>query len=402
MFSIIFLIGLVIALGGNLLYSKALRHNAITAPRSTIAQPTLPAPTATVSVIIPAYNEAEIIELCVRSVLNSCDWSHERLEVWVVDDQSSDDTLERVQALQTDLADPRLTVLRGQPRPPGEIWLGKNWACHQGTAQATGDFLLFLDADVQLHPGAIAAAIALAQQHHHDLTTGVLTLICHCWAEWLAQPLIVGLLSVGLPFAAVNDPNSDAAFAAGQFMLFRRSAYELIGGHRAVADQVVEDVELARRIQQKGLKLSYTIAHEWGTLHMYRTAAALWEGWTKNWYLGAQRNLPNTLYTVLMILWLCTVPWLGFIYFVSQGLSDGFDWQPGIGLAIALLSIWLHYRLRCEIATISAIPTRYWWATGMGGLFVTIIILGSIVKTETGWGWTWRGRPLQRPQSTAT
>jgi hypothetical protein len=400
MFASISLIALLIALIGNLLYFKALRHTATTAPRSPVAEPPRPEPTATVSVIIPAYNEAENIELCVRSVLDHCNWPPDRLEVWVVDDQSTDDTLKRVQALQTHLADPRLVIIKGQPRPTNETWLGKNWACHQGAIQATGDFLLFLDADVQLHPGAIAAAIAFAQKHHSDLTTGVLTLVCQCWAEWLAQPLIIGLLSVGLPFAAVNDSNSDAAFAAGQFMLFRQSAYELIGGHRAVADQVVEDVELARRIKQKGLKLSYTIAHGWGTLRMYRTTAALWEGWTKNWYLGAQRNLPNTLYTVLMTLWLCTVPWLGLTGFASQGIISGFDWQAGIGIAIAVLSICLHYLLRREIQSISAIPPRYWWAIGIGGMFVTSIILASIVKTETGWGWTWRGRPLHQPQST--
>jgi len=403
MLTIVALLGLWLSCVGNWMLWQRLQQVAATAPRITHPEKSQnseqgPQP-GKVSVIIPAYNEAANIEACLASVLQSTDWGCDRLEVWVVDDQSEDDTRQRIEAMQVTLQDDRLHFLQGQPRPLDQQWVGKNWACHQGFQQATGDYLLFLDADVRLRPGAIATAIATLQQEQIDLLTGVLAIVCGCWAEWLAQPLVIAFITAGLPFTAVNDPTSDAIMAAGSLMLFRRSAYEHIGGHQAVADQVVEDVELARRMQQKGLKLHYAIVHELGSLRMYPSTAALWEGWTKNWYLGSQRNLPVMLIGAFLIFWLCTVPLLGLLGFLLKGLLSGWNWPVAMGIEIALVTLWLHYLLRRTVYSLAAIPPRYWWLTGVGGIFIPAIILASILKTETGWNWTWRGRPLQLPKS---
>lgn len=389
-------VALLLSLRGILLYLDKLNSAATSAPRlvGKILDDPLCSP-AKISVIIPAYNEADNIAACIMAVLESSSGSADWLEVWVVDDQSTDNTLAIAQSLQVTLADPRLQVMAGKPRPTDEIWVGKNWACVQAVQQASGDFLLFLDADVRLKPGAISTALEFVQRSQIDLLTCWPTLICGCLAEWLAQPLIAGILAAGLDFAQINDPQSETVFAVGPFMLFRRTAYEQIGGHQAVGNQVVEDVELARLIKQKGLTLHCGLGHELGTLQMYPTGAALWEGWTKNWYLGSQRKLGLTLQTALLIFWICTLPWLAAIGLLIKGSLTGFTPLDGIAIALALANILLQYPIRRAIAQLSAIPPRYWWLTGMGGAFVTAIILGSIIKTETGWGWTWRGRPLK-------
>jgi hypothetical protein len=384
---------LLVALSGIWLYLSKLRSATLSAPQILVKKSEAET-LAKVSVIIPAYNEAINIQACITAVLESSDWSADWLEVWVVDDQSVDDTLAIAQDLQTSLADPRLQVIAGKPRPMGETWVGKNWACVQAVEKASGEFLLFLDADVRLKPDAIGATVELAQRSQIDLLTCWPTIICGCFAEWLAQPLIVGILAAGLGFTDVNDPQSDKVFAVGPFMLFRRTAYEQIGGHAAVAAQVVEDVELARQIKQQGLTLHYALGHDVATLRMYLTNAALWEGWTKNWYLGSQRNLSLTLYSALLMFWLCTVPWLGLVGLLLKGVLSQLTGLDGVAIAIALACILLHYLLRREIAQLSAIPPRYWWLTGLGGILIAAIILGSAIKTETGWGWTWRGRSL--------
>jgi cellulose synthase/poly-beta-1,6-N-acetylglucosamine synthase-like glycosyltransferase len=389
-------VALLLALGMILLYLGKLRSAANSAPQLLVnSSNNPPYPSAKISVIIPAYNEADNIAACITAVLESSSESAEWLDVWVVDDQSTDNTLAIAQTLQTTLADPRLQVIAGKPRPVGETWVGKNWACVQAVQQARGDFLLFLDADVRLKPGAISAALEFIQRSQIDLFTCWPTLVCGCLAEWLAQPLIAGILAAGLDFAQINDPHSETVFAVGPFMLFRRTAYEQIGGHQAVASQVVEDVELARLIKQKGLALHCGLGHDLGTLRMYPTGAALWEGWTKNWYLGSQRNLGMTLQTALLIFWICTLPWLAAIALLLKGSLTGFTILDGIAIALAFATILLQYSIRVAIAQLSAIPPRYWWLTGLGGAFVTAIILGSIIKTETGWGWTWRGRSLK-------
>jgi hypothetical protein len=197
---------------------------------------------------------------------------------------------------------------------------------------------------------------------------------------------------IGFNFQAINDPTTDAAFAAGMFMLFRRSAYEEIGGHRAVAAQVVEDVELGRLVKYSGRKLYCALGNELASVRMYRTAAALWEGWTKNLFLGGQRNPVSMGKFVLVILLMCCVPWVG----ISVATLI-YGWWSLILLALCLPTLGMHYVIRRMGYSASGIAPRYWWLTGLGGLFVVAIGLTSVLKTETGWGWTWRGRSLKQP-----
>ncbi|HEY9654297.1 MAG TPA: glycosyltransferase family 2 protein [Crinalium sp.] len=396
----------MIALIGAMTYSARLRRIAETAPKLAIAaDPTSvvllddSATGATVSVIIPAYNEAENIEACVRSVLQNTTLSAEQLDVWVVDDQSSDATLTIAQTLQQTLDDPRLRVLAGKPRPKNEIWVGKNWACVQASTQSTGAFLLFLDADVRLKPGAIVAAVKTAEQTEADLLSVCPRVVCGCLTEWLVQPILVNQLLANLDFAAVAEPQTDAVFAAGPFMLFRRTAYDQIGGHKGVANQVVEDVELARRIKQSGLRLLLLLGNDVADLRMYRSFATLWEGWTKNLYLGTQRNLKALVIFALTMLTLYTAPWFGFIFVLCKAAIDTLTMVDVMTFGVALAAILLHYDIRRLGGNVSAIPTRYWWLTGVGGALVAAIAIASIIKTETGWGWTWRGRALQLPNA---
>ncbi len=106
-----------------------------------------------VTVIIPAYNEAENIEACVLSVLESTHLGADRLAIWVVDDQSTDATPKLLQNLAERSLDPRLQIWAGQPRPRDAQWRGKNWACVQAADRTTSEFILFIDADVRLQPG---------------------------------------------------------------------------------------------------------------------------------------------------------------------------------------------------------------------------------------------------------
>jgi len=356
----------------------------------------LPHPKVT-SVIIPAYNEVLNLRECVLSVFNSA-LADPQLEVWVVDDQSDDETLAIAHTLQRELNDLRLHILQGQPRPNGEIWRGKNWACHQGAQQASGDYLLFIDADVRLKPGAIATAAHILETESLDLLTLIPQVECGFLGEWLVQPMIMGLLTAGFNFGEVNNPTSEAAFAAGPFMFFRQNAYTTLGGHQAVAAEVVEDVELARRIKSKGLRLKFAPGQTLASVRMYRTWSGLWEGWTKNWHAGSRRNLRTSLFSAFIPFWVGVLPWVGLGYLVVRlGGSPLSIWE-GLAGAIALVVIALHYQMRRILLRILGLPLRYWWLTGVGSLITAILVLVSIVKTETGWGWTWRGRSL-KPES---
>ncbi len=353
-----------------------------------------------ISVIIPAYNEAVNIQACVEAVLNSELPQTCQLQVIVADDESSDQTLAIAQSLASTHA--AVQVVAVPPRPTAETWRGKNWACANAVQQATGDYWLFIDADVRLEPKAIATTVQKAEQEKIDLLSCAPNIVCGCLAEWLVQPVMMSVLAIGFSFEGVNDPDQPAeAFAAGPFMLFRRSVYQAIGGHRAVADDLVEDVALARLIKAKGHKLHYTLALKLLKVRMYQDFAGLWEGWTKNYYVGIGRDLFATLYSALAITVVFVFPWLGLAIALACSLTAwtkptavATPWLMVGSLTLAAIALVRQYTYRRQTAQRFGQPLRYGWLSWLSGLLVAAIALGSAIKTETGWGWTWRGRSL--------
>jgi cellulose synthase/poly-beta-1,6-N-acetylglucosamine synthase-like glycosyltransferase len=353
------------------------------------------------TVVVPAYNEAANIAACLTSLLRSqdpCgDW-----RVLLVDDRSSDATVAIAQeaAGACGATEPRFSLLDAGPRPSGERWVGKNWACGRAMEQVVSEWVLFVDADVRLQPATLRRALAQATTDRADLLSLAPRLSCGCLAEWLVQPIMASLLGLGFPIEAANDPASAVAFAAGPFMLFRRSAYAAIGGHRALAAEVVEDLALARRIKQGGHRLRYLLALDALDLRMYSDFASLWEGWTKNWLLGLDGDVARALGASSVVLLMFSGPWLltPAAALLAKGLAP--VGLPGqrllllIALALALAGIGLQLVLRLWTRRQFQLPITFWWLMGVGGLVVAAIGPVSVWRTRSGRGWTWKGRPL--------
>jgi cellulose synthase/poly-beta-1,6-N-acetylglucosamine synthase-like glycosyltransferase len=358
------------------------------------------------TVVVPAYNEAANIGACLTSLLRSedpCgDW-----RVLLVDDRSSDATvaiaLEEARACGA--TEPRFSLLDAGPRPTGERWVGKNWACSRAMEQVESEWVLFVDADVRLQPATLRRALAQATTDRADLLSLAPRLSCGCLAEWLVQPIMASLLGLGFPIEAANDPASAVAFAAGPFMLFRRTAYAAIGGHRALAAEVVEDLALARRIKQGGHRLRYLLALDALELRMYSDFASLWEGWTKNWLLGLDGDVAKALAASWVVLLMFSGPWLlaPAAALLAAGLApEGFvpvglpDQRLVLltALALALAGIGLQLVLRLWTRRKFQLPLSFWWLMGAGGLVVAAIGPVSVWRTLSGRGWTWKGRSL--------
>ena len=360
------------------------------------AAPELDPADTSLCVVIPAYNEVDNIGPCLASVLASdtpCrDW-----QVLVVDDDSTDLTSE--QALRTatecNAAELPFELLRAGPRPAGERWVGKNWACTRAMEQVSSHWVLFIDADVRLQPAALRRALAQAIREEADLFSLAPRLGCGCLAEWMVQPIMASLLGLGFPIEATNDPASEVAFAAGPFMLFRRSAYEAVGGHRALAAEVVEDLALARGIKGAGFRLRYLLGLDAVDLRMYADLPSLWEGWTKNWLIGLDRDVGKALGAAAVVVLMFSVPWLLLpsalvLLWLLPQLSGW--WLLLLGLA--LLGIGQQLALRFWQRQRFDVPLTYWWLMGAGGLLLGAIGPVSVWRTLTGRGWTWKGRQL--------
>jgi chlorobactene glucosyltransferase len=172
-----------------------------------------------VSILIPARNEAAVIDRTVRSLLVQ---TYFNLEIIVLDDNSSDGTADVVQSVAGPKS--RLRVVSGSTLPPP--WLGKNWACHQLAQLARGEILIFTDADVSWAPHAVSALVAKMDRTQADLLTIWPTQQTQSWAERLTVPLMALVVIGYLPLPLVHYTRWPMFAAAnGQCLAFRRQAY---------------------------------------------------------------------------------------------------------------------------------------------------------------------------------
>lgn len=224
-----------------------------------------------VSVIVPARNEESSLGACLASLVLQ---PEPDFEIIVVDDGSTDHTRAIAQSL------PQVKVV--EPGPLPDRYTGKNNALIAGVKAARGQWLLFTDADTVHRPDSLSRSLAEAKQRGVDLLSYSPEQEVRSIPEKAVMPVIFSELAAAYPPAEVSRPDSDAAAANGQFILVRRDAYDAVGGHAAVAGQILEDVALARRFKQSGRRIFFRYGGDILRTRMYRTYTQLRDGWTKN------------------------------------------------------------------------------------------------------------------------
>ena len=240
-----------------------------------------------ISIIIPARNEQATIETVVRSIVAS---DYRPFELIVVDDLSTDQTATIVDRLAA--TDPRIRLVRGAPLPEG--WYGKPWACEQGFRAASGELLLFTDADTRHAPELMGRAAAALRREHADLVTIAPHQRCVSFWERVVMPQIWLLLGLRYHPRRVNRARRPRdVIANGQFILTTRAAYVAVGGHGAVRHEVAEDLALAQAYLRAGRRLHFAFAERLMETRMYHDLPQLIEGWSKNVYLGGRRSFPD-------------------------------------------------------------------------------------------------------------
>jgi glycosyltransferase involved in cell wall biosynthesis len=274
-----------------------------------------------ISAIVPARDEQETIAACVDAL--AC--QPEIAEILVVDDQSTDKTAEIIKGLMA--AIPQLHLLQTQEVPAG--WLGKNHAAWIGAKEATQRWLLFTDADGELLPGAAARSLQIAQENAAALVSFSPEQVVRTWYEKALIPFVYRRLAKLFSYSDVNNSSSNAAAANGQFLLIRRDAYEAIGGHASIAGEVLEDVALAKRSKAAGYRIWFGSGAGLVRVRMYRSFAAMWEGWRKNLYLLIG-GTPGAVYREMF----AVVPWIPFLL-VLLAVQFPLALVLGLGLLMA-------------------------------------------------------------------
>ncbi len=307
--------------------------NVLTFPRLN-ASP-LPKETPFVSVLIPARDEATVIGETIQKLLAQ-DYPH--YELLLLDDHSTDGTANI--AHQAACNDPRLRSLTGAPLPEG--WMGKSWACHQLAQAARGDILVFTDADVSWEPTALSRLVGEMQKRGGDLQTIWPTQITVTWGERLIVPLLAFVIIGYLPLLAVHHISWPVfAAAMGQCLVFRRTAYDAIGGHAAIRASIIDDMALAKAIKRRGLQLRMADSAGLVYCRMYRSWAAVRDGFAKNILAGHSNSILLLLLSWAFHWLLFLAPWVWLITGWLGGPAE-WPWQPlcliGLGVSIRALT----------------------------------------------------------------
>lgn len=225
----------------------------------------------TVQVIVPARNEEDCIARCLQSLVSQQGIDY---RITVVDDGSTDRT--RVIAESY----PGVQVI--SPGDPAPGVSGKCNALIAGSRGVQARWILFADADTFHYPGSLAAAVKEAEANGADLLSYSPEQETGSVYEDMLMPVVYAELTRTYKTERVNDPSDPTAAANGQYILVRRKVYEGLGGHAAVADKLLEDVELAKHFKQAKHKILFRFGAGRVRTRMYRNFAAMWEGWTKN------------------------------------------------------------------------------------------------------------------------
>lgn len=322
-----------------------------------------------VSVVIPARNEASTLPRLLASLAAQ---TRPADQIVVVDDGSDDDT----RALATATG---ATVLAAAPRPVG--WIGKPWACMQGAEAAAGDVLVFLDADVQLAPDALARLLATYdQQEGGMLSVQPMHETVRWWEQLSALPNVVAVLATG----ALRRGGPEPAVAFGPCLVTDRASYERAGTHEAVAGEIIEDLALARAYADADLPVRCAYDDDLVSYRMYPDGLRqLVEGWTKNLAGGPAYVPPASL--VASTLWL-----LGLSSIVGTVTSGAVRGELTVAGPLWLVtSIVLHW-------TLGRIGSFRWWAAPAFPLlfaaFVTLFVRSAIYRMLGRV--TWRGRAV--------
>jgi len=281
-----------------------------------------------VSIIVPARNEESSLGDCLQSLVSQ---DGVRFEVIVVDDASTDRTRQIAEGFRG------VRVISAPPLPEG--WTGKNNALVAGVKESWGEWLLFTDADTVHVAGSLARALAEGKQSEAELLSYSPEQIAVTFWEMAVLPVVFAELARQYPPKEVSDPTSPVAAANGQYILVRRAAYDAVGGHAAIADDLLEDVALARAFKSSGRKIRFRYAADAVRTRMYRNFRQLREGWTKN--LALLFPNPGWLAAKTFVLW--GVIWGAFFLGIKSRFgAGGALW----GTALLLAPMYLGGRLR--------------------------------------------------------
>jgi len=338
-------------------------------PNSRIAKPE-----PLISVLIPARNEEQNIQTCLKSIQKQ---DYPNFEVVVLDDNSADRTYQIVKRIAA--KDKRIRFMKGESLPPG--WAGKPFACYQLAENAKGSWFLFIDADTTCDPSMLRSTLRLAQDLNLSLLSGFPRQMAESLGEKVALPMMYFFLMTWIPLWWLHRSlGHRPSITIGQFLLFRKDEYWRIGGHSAVKDRIIEDVWLGVEMVRHGGRHEAIDLSTVFYCRMYRDVGAMWEGFVK-WIYSIAALSPVVIIAMLAAAF---VFYMAPFYWVLNGFlsaSAPTDWRfiAVFQIGMILLMRWLverHFRQSLLSTFLHPLGISFWFSAGLYGLWREVVGLG--------------------------
>jgi chlorobactene glucosyltransferase len=331
-------------------------------------------PEPLISVLIPARNEEQNIETCLKSIQRQ---DYPNFEIIVLDDNSIDQTAAIVERLAA--KDERIRLLKGQPLPNG--WAGKPFACHQLAESAKGSWLLFIDADTTSEMHMLRSTLAEAIDLKLSLLSGFPRQMAESLPEKIALPVMYFFLMAWVPLWWLHrSMGRRPSITIGQFLLFRKDEYWRIGGHMAVKDRILEDVWLGvETVRQGGRHIAIDLSTVF-YCRMYRNVGTMWEGFVK-WIYSITAITPVAMIGLLaaaFVFYLAPFYWL-WKGFLSAAAPTDWRFIVAFQVAMILFMRWLverHFRQSLLSTFLHPIGFSFWFSAGLYGLWREVVGLG--------------------------
>lgn len=336
-----------------------------------------------VSVILPARNEEDFIEKCLNSLL---DQDYENYEIIVIDDRSEDKTGGIIKRLAE--KNSKIVYIMAEPKP--EKWMGKNWACFEGFKIATGELLLFTDADTKHSKKMISLAVSHLLSENLDALTVIPKMLCLDWWTRITLPMLSTFLHTRFSALRVNDRSKKTGYFFGSFFIIKRKTYESVGTHEGVKTELVEDGALGKKVKESGFKLKMVRGEHLIEAIWARDLHTLWNGLKRliiPLYLQKRSIAIAIFFAVLFLLFM---PFPILIYSVIfANLAE----SSTILFYISLITVGLLY-VAAIIETKKGLSLRIVHALSapVGSFIIISGFASGILQVKSDSALVWRGR----------
>jgi chlorobactene glucosyltransferase len=339
--------------------------------------------TPKVSIILPARNEEEYLENCLDSLI---DQDYQNYEIIVIDD-SSEDSTEKIIA---EYAKKNSKIIHVSANSKPEGWMGKNWACMEGYRHATGELLLFTDADTKHSKQVISLSVSHLLSLKLDALSAIPRLLTFDFLTKVSLPMISTFLHTRFSAINVNNPKKKAAYFFGSFFIITKKTYEQVGMHEGVKHEIIEDGALGKKVKESGHKMRIVRGDHLIDAVWARDSSTLWHALKRLMiplYLQSEKIAIGSFFAVLFLLFIPFpvfaivnfIPIESFptkILYVSAAVASGLIYTGAV----------IEVKMGLKLKLIHAI------CAPLGGLVVSLGFLTGLIQAKGASSVSWRGR----------